>query len=154
MSKEHRGAGNVYRRGKTWWVQYSWRGRVYRVSARSQSRADAVKLLKRKLGEIGHGHHVSPDVERTTFETLAEMLLTDYRVNGKRSFGRIEDAVEHLRGGFSLCLALDITADRIATYVGARQAEGAANGTINRELSALRRMFRLAERAGKVASVV
>jgi hypothetical protein len=30
-------------------------------------------------------------------------------------------------------------------YVAARQAEGAANGTINRELVALKRMFRLAE---------
>jgi len=151
MSKAHRGTGNVYQRGQTWWVQYCWRGQVHRQSSGSHNRADAVRLLKRKLGEIGQGRLISPDVERTTFDDLADMLLTDYRVNGKRSLGRIEDAVEHLRGQFSLCLALDIAADRIASYIAARQAEGAANGTINRELSALRRMLRLAERAGKVA---
>jgi integrase len=35
-------------------------------------------------------------------------------------------------------------------YVLGRQAAGAANATINRELSALRRMLRLAERAGRL----
>ena len=44
-----------------------------------------------------------------------------------------------------------MTTDRITGYVAARQAEGAANATINRELAALKRMFRLGEIAGKVA---
>jgi integrase len=35
----------------------------------------------------------------------------------------------------------------IARYVDARQQEGAANATINRELAALKRMFRLAQQA-------
>src|SRR5262249_1138567 len=47
--------------------------------------------------------------------------------------------------------AQDITTDRITAYVVARQAERAANGTINRELAALKRMFRLADISGKVA---
>ncbi len=41
------------------------------------------------------------------------------------------------------------TAD-IEAYVQARQASGAANATANRELAALKRMFRLAIRAGKL----
>ncbi len=46
-----------------------------------------------------------------------------------------------------------ITSDRIAAYVAFRKTEGAANATINRELAALRRMFRLGKRAGKIGEL-
>jgi hypothetical protein len=59
-------------------------------------------------------------------------------------------AVEHLRAAFGLSRALDITADRITAYAARRQEAGAQPATVNRELSALKRMFRLGQRAGKV----
>jgi len=79
------------------------------------------------------------------------MLLTDYRVNGKRSLRDAERHVETLRGAFSLDKALDITTDRIARYTAGRLEAGKSPATINRELAALRRMFSLAVRAGKLA---
>jgi integrase len=79
------------------------------------------------------------------------MLVDDYRVNGRRSLARVADAVRHLRAVFTERLAVDITTDRITAYIAGRQAERAANATINRELAALKRMFRLGERAEKVA---
>lgn len=158
-----RGLGRVYqlkyRDRKTrewkvsavWWVQYSFRGKVHRESSGSTNRSDAVKLLKRRLGELGRGRPVGPDVERTTFEDLATMLENDYRANGRRSADRIGRALAHLKETFSGERALDITTDRITAYVAARQEAKAANATVNRELSALKRMFRLGEQAGKVA---
>jgi len=50
-------------------------------------------------------------------------------------------------------LARDITADRVTAYVARRREEGAANATINRDLAALKRAFRLAHRAGGVGAV-
>jgi integrase len=47
-------------------------------------------------------------------------------------------------------LLLTITAADIRAYIGRRQAAGAANGTINRELSALGRMFSLAVNGKKL----
>jgi integrase len=40
--------------------------------------------------------------------------------------------------------AVDITTDKVRTYIGDRQDEGMSNGEINRELAALKRMFNLA----------
>jgi integrase len=57
-----------------------------------------------------------------------------------------------LREFFGLYRAIDITPDRISAYVRARKEEGAANGSINRELAALKRAFTLATRAGKLNS--
>lgn len=45
---------------------------------------------------------------------------------------------------------MDITGDRIASYVAYRQDQKAAAATINRELAALKRAFRLGEKVGKV----
>jgi integrase len=59
--------------------------------------------------------------------------------------------VETLRGAFGFDKALDITADRIARYTAARLEAGKQPATVNRELAALRRMFSLAVRAGKLA---
>ena len=82
-------------------------------------KAVAIRLLKRRLGEIGQGRPViGRAVERTTFDDLAEMLLTDYRVNGRRLLERIEAAIEHLRSTFATARAVAITTDRITTYVG------------------------------------
>ena len=38
-----------------WWVRWDYRGKILRQSSHSTNRADAVKLLKRKLGEVGRG---------------------------------------------------------------------------------------------------
>jgi integrase len=161
--KQARGLGFVYqpvyldkRTGKrktaaTWWVQYSVRGKRYRESSGSLNRADAVKLLKKRLGAAAEGRPAGPDIERTTFEDLARILLDNYRANGRRSLSRVEDAVGHLREFFVDSKAIDITEDRLSAYVVHRQDQEAANATINRELAALKRGFRLAgKKVGQV----
>jgi len=80
------------------------------------------------------------------------MYLADYRVNGRRSVRDAERNVRHLRGAFGLDRALDITADRIASFTSARLTDSAKPATVNRELAALRRMFSLAVKAGKLPS--
>src|SRR5712692_7502209 len=161
--KKTRGLGFVYqptyvdkrtgerRIASTWWLQYSVRGKRYRESSGSNSRNVAVKLLKDRLGAVAQGRPVGPDVNRTKFEDLAEILVDDYQANGRRSLERIEGAIKHLRGFFGDYFALDITADRLTRYIKWRQDDDAAAATINRELAALRRAFSLAARAGKVA---
>jgi len=147
------GQGRVHQRGRIWWIQYSFRGKVYRESSRSPHRADALKLLRRRLAEIGKGQLIGPDIEKTTFADLEAGLLNDYRMNRRKSCGRVESALIHLREFFGRHRAVEITTDLITACVVRRQEEKAANATINRELAALKRMFHLAKRAGKVEMI-
>jgi hypothetical protein len=81
------------RRSAKWWIQYGFRGRIYRESSGSVRRLDAVKLLRRRVAEMGRGRLIGPDVERTTLDELVTILLNDYRANRRRSLDRVEDAV-------------------------------------------------------------
>ncbi len=77
------------------------------------------------------------------FDELAEDLLTDYRVNQKKSLRRINELVNHLKDYFNGYRVTGINTPKIQAYIEHRISQGAANGTINRELSALKRMFNL-----------
>ncbi len=102
MNKRTAGTGGVFQRGATFWIRYSYRGRKIRESSHSTQRGDAGRsCLRRRLAEMGTGRLVGPDAERTTFEDLAAMLLTDYSLNGRRSSERAKDGLAHLRAFFT-----------------------------------------------------
>jgi site-specific recombinase XerD len=61
--------------------------------------------------------------------------------------------LKRLDEGFADLKASDISAGRVAAYQAEQKKAGYANGTINRDMAALKRMFRLGLRFGVVASV-
>lgn len=147
------GTGGVYKRGAVFWIRYSYRGRKIRESSHSAQRSTAVKLLKKRLAEMGAGRLVGPDADRTTADDLWAMLRDDYKLNGRRSIARVEVALVHLSAFFTFARVPDITADRIAAFIRSRQEAKAASATIRYELACLRRAFNLALRAGKAANI-
>jgi len=147
-----RGMGRIFKRGSVYWVAYYHRGEEHRESSGSENENRARKLLKIRLGETSRGQLIGPSEEKFTFDDLAKILTTDYEINRKRSIESVRLSIKHLREFFALDRAIDITPDRVSTYVRERQREDAANGSINRELAALKRAFTLATRAGKLNS--
>jgi len=132
-------------------MTYRRSGKEAQESAKTTDRQKAERLLTKRLGAVGQPNFVDPRAaERLTFAHLAAMIESDYRTNGKR-WRPAKRSVDALRAMFGLDRALHITADRIAAYAAARLAAGKKPATINRELSALRRMFNLAIRAGRLA---
>ncbi len=134
----------------TFWIQYSYRGVKYRESSHSTRYADATRLLKRRLGEMGRGQLIGPNPEKVTFEDLAAMVLNDYRANGRKSLKRAESAVKHLKEFFGLARALDVSEDRISAYIRSRQDAGAYNATLHYEMAILKKSFSLALHAKKL----
>jgi integrase len=139
-----RGDGQVYKRGETYWIDYFHRGRRYRESVHTDNERTARKLLRERLTDLGRGKTAVVTAARLTFDRLADALVADYTVNGKRSVASVKSSIRHLRDFFGGDVAADIKTPRIRQYVAERQAQGLANGTINRHLAALRRMFSLA----------
>ncbi len=146
------GTGRIYKRGRVWWIQYGYRGKDYRESSSSRKKSAATALLRKRMREMGKGRLVGPQEERVTFDDLARWIEDDYAVKGRRSLPQLKSTLKRLRAYFTDLRALDITTDRIRAYVRARQEEGYANGTIRKDLAALKRAFNLGIQAGQLST--
>jgi integrase len=135
--------GSIYQRGNTYWIKYYRFGKPYRESTKSKKEADAKRLLKKREGEISDGKLPGVYFDKVRFDELAEDHLNDLQINNKKTVRRTESSLKHLRKVFEPVRVVDITTDRIRKYIKKRIEEGAANATINRELSALKRMLKL-----------
>lgn len=90
--------------------------------------------------------------------SMLDDVLNDYRTNGKKSIKTTESHIDRfLRPWFGEMRADRFAADDWREYVAYRQEgseeyDPAANGTINRERSALMRAFSLAYQAGRISN--
>lgn len=137
--------GMIYKRGNVFWVKYYRAGKPYYESSKSDKITDAKSLLKQKEGEIEAGTFSGLRVKKILFDELAQDLINDYKMNGRKSTDTAEDRLNHLKLHFSGMRVVNITTDLIQRYMVRRQEEGAENGTINRELTILKRMFSLGD---------
>lgn len=142
--------GSIYRlpKCKTWTIQYYRNHKCVKESTGETNYRIARQLLTRRLHEIGTGTYAGPKMERIRVEELAELLMRDYRINQRKSLEDVEERWElHLKPFFGELRAMDVSSTLIDQYVDERQQENAANATINREMAALKRMFRLGHNA-------
>ena len=154
-----RGAGRLFRptwngrTSKVWWMDYSVRGQRFRESTGVTGKRQAQKILRDRIGGRETGKLVgSPD--KVTLGDLRDLVKRDYELTGLKSW-------KHARGpNWAHVIrifgehepALAVTVPRCDAYVTARLGEGAERGTVNRELAALRRGFRLAVQKGLLAT--
>ena len=148
--RRKRGEGRIWLRGGVWWIQYYVHGRQIRESSHSRKEDVAARLIAKRRAEIEADSFVGPSAQRIRYEQLRDALYADYRANGRRWLRIGKDGrpyvcgVSHLDDFFEGQRALAITTTHIREFIAKRQAESASNGTINRELALLRRMFTLA----------
>jgi integrase len=139
-----------------WWIKYYRDGRPIYESTETTKEKEGRDLLKLREGNVVRGEPVVPRQRRVTFDELAADVVTDYRVNGKRSLGDLERRITlHLKPFFGGRRMADITTADVRRYSEMRLAELVKKGTttsnaqINRELAVLKRAFNLGLQAGK-----
>jgi integrase len=133
----------IYKRGSIFWIKYYRHGKPYRESSKSEKITKAERLLKKREGEIAEGKLPGIYFDKVTFNELAEDFLTDYRINGKDTLSKAERSVKYLKKFFGDMKATEVTTDRVRAYIQERMEAEMSNGSINRELAALKRMFHL-----------
>lgn len=160
--KRSHGDGRIFVRGRVSWIQYYSRGEQVRKSTGIEVRCPAdekkvAKMLRQAIGEVAAGVH--RDTRNLSYENLRESYYADYATNQRKSLRRDKegkpylDKIARLDDFFAGCRASEIDADLIRKFTVDQQAKRLANGTINRSISALRRMFNLARNDGKLRDV-
>jgi integrase len=152
-----RGTGRLFLRGRVWWAQYYSHGCQIRISTEETDEKKAGKVLKRKVAEVEIGTHV--DLRHVTYENLCRAYYLDYEAQGRKSLKRdgegnpYNDAAKRLDLFFSGFRANEIDAEQIKRFAREQREKGLSNASINRSVSALRRMFTLAREEGKLRNL-
>jgi integrase len=152
---DRREFGHIFTRkgSSNLWVRYRVNGKTYRESTGSTCVKEARKLLAKRQVELGLGAFVDPAVKRTSFEDLKNLLLDNYENEGHRSIARLRVSLSRLEESFGNYRAQNITFAAVERYKRVRLEMGAARSTVNSELSALSKAFKLAKRARLVAHI-
>mgnify|MGYP001618755455 CR=1 FL=1 len=80
---------------------------------------------------------------KATVDGLLESLKLDYRINGKNYHWAERIVRVNLMPYFGKMRIAKVTTDTVNRYMAARQTDGIANSTLNRELALLKRAFNL-----------
>ena len=107
-------------------------------------------MLKEREDLVATGQPILPRVDRIRYEEASADLVEHYKTTEDRELGETEARLKHLDRFFASSRLVTITPDIVTRYAGARKDQGAANGTINRELSTLSKLLRLAAEHGKL----
>jgi len=145
--------GYVFRqpgRGRlTYLMKYYVKGRPITESTGEDDEKKALKVLHAKETDRDRGLPVSAAVGKIRFAAAAADLITDYANNDRRSTATVQRRIDrHLEPYFRGWKLADIHTADVKAYTKARRTEGAAIGTVNRELAVLKRMFALAVQGG------
>ncbi len=142
----------LYKRGTVWWARWTERGETVRKSTKQNDREAARRTVLRWQRELADPRHKTEG--ETTFGTAADRFLSEIEDTEKLSAGTInmyDCKTNHLVRLFDdgrLPLSA-ITHERVRTYIAQRRKETAVDYTIHRELTALRRVLKSAQRAGE-----
>jgi integrase len=153
MGSLYRQRGRNGQPGPIWWTSVYQNGRRFCESTGTTNEKKALQILKQREGRVALGLPVLPRADKVRYEEAAADLREHYRTTGSRDLVEVEKRLAHLDKFFTGRRLATIDGAVATSYVADRQAEGVANGTINRELGVLIKMLRLASEHNKLLRV-
>jgi integrase len=170
MKRRSKGDGCAYqpkfktKEGKerlgSWRIKYTHNHKTYDEKVEVENGTAAREILKQRFAEIRSGEFVKgSEAETLRYDDIRGYLFREYEMNHCKSLCTARDGetkyighLKHLDEFFRGRHALDIDARLIDEFILERQRAGATNGTVNRTLNLLRRMFHLAVDQKKLRS--
>ena len=139
----------VYKRGKNWWIRYSWQGREIRESTKTTSKRQAEEALAARKADIARGIFKFTDTRPSPlFLDFARQYLSYAKVQ-KRSWKRDECSLRLFCKVFGSRRLDEIAAFDVERHKLDRKKQ-VVSATINRELALLKHLFNKAIEWGAV----
>jgi integrase len=140
---------SLYKRGDTYWTDFSVNGQRFRVSLDTSDWREAQRLQKERITEASQGKlaPASQQFARLAFGEAADRFLADRIPHlAARSIQTEKERSKPLKEYFGATALSRISADHILRYVVTRKDAGLSNKTINLELGVLRGVLKRAKR--------
>lgn len=144
--------GSIQNRGTSWRISY------YGIDHQRQFESyptedEARRELAKRISQVADGIPVTSKPHLVKFEELANDMLADMQVNRRRSYPNVEAKFRlYINPVFGRHRAMQITTAQLNHYIIRRLAETPKPkpGTVNSEMAAIRRAFKLALEGGKI----
>ncbi len=138
---------SLFKRGKTWWTDFSINGMRYRLSLDTIDWREAQSREKEKIAAASAGK-LTPETQcfaRIAFPEAAARWLAEKRprVAPKTYITELERA-NAPKLFFGQARLKDITVESVLAYMRQRSEQGLSNATINRELDIIRGVLKRA----------
>lgn len=137
----------LFRRGRVWWMGFSYQGRQVRRSTEVTDKKLAEKIYHKVMVQIAEGKWYPPEVGADkTVKELLERYLTDHSAPNKAPTTHHCDKsrAKHLIQAFGKLTLREMRPSLLAAHKSKRRTEGAAAKTINNELTLLGHAFQFA----------
>ena len=144
----------IYKRGKTWWTDFSVNGQRYRESLDTRDWRAAQAREKELIVQASQGKIVqsSQKFARLPFSEAADRYIADRLPHLSESSIRTErERLKPLRVYFAAVTLIHISSEVIRAYVARRKQAGISNRTVNLETGILRRILKRAKLWQRVA---
>jgi site-specific recombinase XerC len=134
----------IFKRGKTWWYEFEFRGQRIRESTKSTSKTLAVNAERTRRRELEEAiNNIRKRRKPMLFSAAAKAWMESMSARWSSSNVAIQGYnLKHLKQYFGKKLLEDITAENIGLYQRKRKAEGASNRTINMEVGSCRQILK------------
>jgi integrase len=167
MGRRAKGEGGLFKvkGSRFWYAQYVHNGQQVRVSTGKTLKMEAQEVLRRLMGDRDRGLPPLPAAQKVRYADLRRGLIADYEAKGNRSLTTDADGEDYINGLRQLdeFFGLDeenpgppvpqITTDTSREFARKRLDQGVGTAMVNRSLSCLRRMLKIAFEDGKIQIV-
>lgn len=155
---KNRKTGEI-REAETWMMALTGNGKLKRVSTETTNRNEALKIMRAADAGSDKGVPVFGARDKITLAEGAALIIHDYKIRKLGSMRSLRYRLDTLLSFFGGDLRLDEIKSSappgvpsIHTYIDKRQDEDKVeNGTINRETANLKRIYKLAMIAERIA---
>lgn len=139
----------LYKRGATWWTDFSVNGVRYRMSLDTSDWREAQSKEKERIAEaqMGKLSLAGQSFARLAFTEAVGRYLADRLPRIQPKTAQIErERAGQLKKYFGTTPVSRISTDSVLAYIAERKQAGTANATINRDLDVLRGVLKRGKR--------